>query len=247
MSLLRYLSYILILLAPVILYLCKFGLELPKNSAEWDHLGSYLGGVYSGLALLALIYQIEMVKREQYKQDFDRQLFFLLEQNNLKINALTTDCIDKIYNLILTNIIKDKQTIEKVKDKVEHSEQNEIYSQITGYFAHLILFIKFLSNNRFIEDKEKGDYFEMLKNSIPIKVLFIFAYHLKSRANNCTDIIKSVESYAMLENMKISNMIKESDKNALFNKGGLLEFAPGAFGENPEYIKSPQEYASKQN
>ena len=42
-------------------------------------------------------------------------------------------------------------------------------------------------------------------------------------------------------------MIKESDKNALFNKGGLLEFAPGAFGENPEYIKSPQEYASKQN
>lgn len=49
----------------LLLYFYQFHGKLSSNSDEWDKFGSYAGGIFSGMAFLALIAEMRANKKEK--------------------------------------------------------------------------------------------------------------------------------------------------------------------------------------
>ena len=50
-------------------YFWKFHGVLANESDKWDHFGSYIGGIFSGMAFLALIAEMKANKKEKKLQE----------------------------------------------------------------------------------------------------------------------------------------------------------------------------------
>ena len=180
------------------LYFYKFnnGFQgLSGSTSEWDHFGSYIGGIFSGMAFLALIAemrankkreeeqesryqkQINKLKNEKKeqdkrwkKEDFERTFFMMLSQFNEKLSFLNNSDINDIYNSI---VLDSFSYFETIRNKTE----NEKYSDINMLFINLYRTLKFIDESHF-EINNKKLYTGILRSYLSRKFLVILGFHL---------------------------------------------------------------------
>ena len=133
------------------LYFYQFHGKLSSDSGEWDNFGSYAGGIFSGMAFLALIAEMRANKKdkklqeERYleqieeqdkrwkKEDFERTFFMMLEQFNRKLNYLEEHkYVDSVYSIIL-----DSQNFIRTRSSLEYGNEKNNYSEINQLFINL--------------------------------------------------------------------------------------------------------------
>lgn len=84
------------------IYLITFGkYGVSNDSEQWDHFGSYVGGMFSALAFLGVLYQLQSAKQDQEKQDFERTFFMMLGHHNSKLRFLEEKSNGKMVKVLL--------------------------------------------------------------------------------------------------------------------------------------------------
>lgn len=174
--------------------------DISDNSAKWNDFGSYIGGIFSALAFLGVVYQLHTTKQEQKKQDFERTFFMLLEQHNLKLNTIEQEVIDEIYDKIISNY----GSIDSLRNKIEIQEKSKIYSEVNSYFLLLYRILKFIYENN--ELNIKNNYSGLLRSFISNKLLVMLSYHLSNRDGSYRDYIKYINSLSFLEHVNFIDL-----------------------------------------
>lgn len=94
--------FIILELFPVVLYFYQFNGKLSNIQSDWGAFGEYFAGTFgtviSLLALIGLIYSIEITKRQFKSQSEESTFFNLLNLHVNKVNNLVLDEIHKGYN-----------------------------------------------------------------------------------------------------------------------------------------------------
>lgn len=208
-------------------YFWQFHGTLSNKSDKWDHFGGYIGGIFSGMAFLALIaemrankkdkkiqekryqYQIQNLKEQKEEQDkrwkkesFERTFFMMLEQFNRKLNSLDDkENIADIYSIILRN--KD---FIITRSNLENGENRSTYSNLNQLFINLYRILKFINNFKELNDEEKRTYSSLLRSYLSREYLVILGFHLCYRQNNIQyrSFIKLIEKYNFFEHIGLS-------------------------------------------
>lgn len=192
-------------------------LGISANGSDWANFGSYVGGIFSGLAFLILIYQnyqreIEQKQQSenQRKQDFERTFFMMLEHHNNKLRFLEDknsgvekngdklSFVDYIYQVIIEKQ-GDFLSIRKMMNEGLYRE----YSELNAYFLNLFRILKFIYKNKFFN--ENNEYSSLLRSFISKKMLTILAYHLCGRDYTYNDYIVYINKFRFFEYMDIQN------------------------------------------
>lgn len=216
------------------LYFYKFnnGFQgLSGSTSEWDHFGSYIGGIFSGMAFLALIAemrankkreeeqesryqkQINKLKNEKKeqdkrwkKEDFERTFFMMLSQFNEKLSFLNNSDINDIYNSI---VLDSFSYFETIRNKTE----NEKYSDINMLFINLYRTLKFIDESHF-EINNKKLYTGILRSYLSRKFLVILGFHLLYRDSSYNKYIEYINKYNIFEHIGLKYLeIKVLKKN----------------------------------
>ena len=205
---------ILLMIAALVPYMwtfAKFGIS--SNSDQWDHFGSYIGGIFSGLAFLGVVYQLHTTRLDQEKQDFERTFFMLLEQHNQKIKELNEKgIIDKLYNKIMN---EDSYTnIDDIRSNFNFGENLKEYSELNVYFLVLYRFLKYIyENDKFNSEKSnsKNKYSSVLRSFLSRKLLILLAFHLSINLDDkqYDEYRKYITYFSFLEH--IDTLAIESD------------------------------------
>ena len=217
------------------LYFYKFnnGFQgLAGSTSEWDHFGSYIGGIFSGMAFLALIaemrankkrekkqesrYQkqindLEEEKKEQdkrwKKEDFEKTFFMMLTQFNEKLSFLNNSDINDIYNSIVPYSFSNFNTIR-------NNAENEKYSDINMLFINLYRILKFIDESHF-ETNAKKLYTGILRSYLSRKFLVVLGFHLLYRDSSYNNYIEYINKYNIFEHIGLKYLEIKVIKNNL--------------------------------
>lgn len=201
----------IIALAPYIWTFAKFGIS--ENSDQWDHFGSYIGGIFSGLAFLGVVYQLHTTRLDQEKQDFERTFFMLLEQHNQKIQELNEKgIIDDLYNKIMNE--NSYTNIDDIRSNFNFGENLKEYSELNVYFLVLYRFLKYIyENDKFNSEKSnsKNKYSSVLRSFLSRKLLILLVFHLSINLDDkqYDEYRKYITYFSFLEH--IDTLAIESD------------------------------------
>lgn len=205
---------ILLMIAALVPYMwtfAKFGIS--SNSDQWDHFGSYIGGIFSGLAFLGVVYQLHTTRLDQEKQDFERTFFMLLEQHNQKIQELNEKgIIDDLYNKIMNE--KSSTNIDDIRSNFNFGENLKEYSELNVYFLVLYRFLKYIyENDKFNSEKSnsKNKYSSVLRSFLSRKLLILLVFHLSINLDDkqYDEYRKYITYFSFLEH--IDTLAIESD------------------------------------
>lgn len=213
--------YVVLVVGLLGLYFYKFHGELSSNSEKWDHFGSYIGGIFSAVTLLSVLHgmqlerkrfneqrvEFENERKEQEerrrKEDFERTLFMMLEQHNIKLRELekhvsnNDSLVDEIYNKII-----ELQSFSQIRDYFRNNDR--LYSEIDSYFLNLYRILKFTHKNR--EFNINNEYSGLLRSFLSRKILLILAYHLCDREEQYNDYIYYINEFNFLEHLNLSDI-----------------------------------------
>lgn len=94
--------FTILALVPLVLYFYQFNGKLSNSQSNWGAFGEYFAGTFgtviSLLALIGLIFSIEMTKRQFRRQSEESTFFNLLNLHINKVNNLVLDETHKGYN-----------------------------------------------------------------------------------------------------------------------------------------------------
>jgi hypothetical protein len=143
---------LLLLLAPIIVYIITFGISITNNHTRWSEMGSAMSGIYSPvIAMLALVVLIRQVKSQElinghqfdqsYIQEARSDIQYYLEQLNKSLNEIVNEEVDPnisvrdFLHATFLNIYIDELTPEDyLKDlrkfKQTHPKPFDIWSAI---------------------------------------------------------------------------------------------------------------------
>ena len=192
--------------------------DISDNSAKWNDFGSYIGGIFSALAFLGVVYQLHTTKQEQKKQEFERTFFMMLEQHNLKLNTIGQEVIDEIYDKIISNY----GSMDSLRNKIEIQEKSKIYSEVNSYFLLLYRILKFIYENG--ELNNKNNYSSLLRSFISNKLLVVLSYHLSNRDDSYRNYIEYINRFSFLEHVNFIDLelefihqVSRVEKEALYD------------------------------
>lgn len=214
------------------LYFYQFHGKLSSNSDEWDKFGSYVGGIFSGMAFLALIAEMRANKKEKKlqearylteiedlkkekdeqdkrwkKEDFERTFFMMLSQFNEKLSFLNNSDINNIYDSIVPNSFSCFNTIR-------NNVENEKYSDINMLFINLYRILKFIDESHF-EISNKKLYTGILRSYLSRKFLVILGFHLLYRDSSYNNYIEYINKYNIFEHIGLKYLEIKIIKNNL--------------------------------
>lgn len=219
-----YIALLLIIIA-LLPYICtfhKYGIS--SESDQWDDFGSYIGGIFSGLAFIAVIIQMQFEKKRfneqriefenekkeqeerRRKEDFERTFFMLLEQHNVKLFKLEGEgsknsIIGELYDEIIR--FDFSKGLYKLRTVFEYGDKKEIYSEINVYFLNLYRIMKFIDDSN-MDDKKY--YFGILRSYLSKKLLVILAFHLCKREQSYSRYIEFINEYKLLEHLDLISL-----------------------------------------
>lgn len=213
-------------------YFWQFHGTLSNKSDKWDHFGSYIGGIFSGMAFLALIAemrtnkkrekrqeeryqgQINNLKREKKeqdkrwaKEDFERTFFMMLSQFNEKLSFLNESDINDIYDTIAYDI-PSKFNFRRVE------AEGKKYSDINMLFINLYRILKFIDESHF-EINSKKLYTGILRSYLSRKFLVILGFHLLYRDSSYNNYIEYINKYNIFEHIGLKHLEVKVLKNNL--------------------------------
>lgn len=195
------------------LYFYQFHGKLSTDSDEWDKFGSYAGGIFSGMAFLALIAEMRANKKEKKlqeerylteiedlkkekdeqdkrlkKEDFERTFFMMLSQFNEKLSSLKELDINNVYDLI---VINNPELFYNIRNS---AEENDKYSDINMLFINLYRILKFVDEIYF-KTNEKKVYTNILRSYLSRKFLVILGFHLLYKDSSYDNYISYINKY----------------------------------------------------
>lgn len=107
--------FLVLLFLPIGLYLCKFsGNDFSDNPADWGTFGDYIGGVYSVVLTVALVYVTYILNKKN-------------EQNKEKLHA-----VKDIYTII-SSIESDNINIDDINILVKKIVANKLHLRESIY------------------------------------------------------------------------------------------------------------------
>ncbi len=148
---LKMIFILFILLFPVILYINKFHGPLSNDSSDWANFGSYIGGVYSVVLTIVLVYVTHLLNARSEKDSKRREV------------------INKIYEKIEGITADDVYDINKVNELVMKINTARIHINDV-YFDELIRFTDYLKN--VIHDPSKKN--EITVENIKRKLMYYY-------------------------------------------------------------------------
>lgn len=183
------------------IYLITFGkYGVSNDSEQWDHFGSYVGGMFSALAFLGVLYQLQSAKQDQEKQDFERTFFMMLGHHNSKLRFLEEKSNGKngksIIDLMYERLFRFT-SLEKIR--INTDIEDDIYLDINSYFLNLYRILKFINKN--VHFNVDNEYSSLLRSFLSRKVLLILAYHLCERDDSFNEYISLVNKFHFLEHI----------------------------------------------
>lgn len=225
-------------LAPYIWTFAEYGLS--TDSDKWDHFGSYIGGIFSGLAFLGVVYQLHTTKLDQEKQEFERTFFMMLEHHNNQINFLTDKKIKNNdgYNIsIIESLYQELIDYPEgskdydIRERAEIGDLRDIYVDVNSYFLNLFRILKFLYEyKRFNVDNK---YSSLLRSYVPKNLLVVLSYHLYARNKSYDEYIKYINEFSFFEHMDLFileiifiskvTLFRQEDIYRLVNSSKLIE------------------------
>lgn len=218
------------------LYFYQFHGKLSSNSDEWDKFGSYAGGIFSGMAFLALIAEMRANKKEKKlqearylteiedlkkekdeqdkrwkKEDFERTFFMMLSQFNEKLSFLDKSDINYIYDIIVCNSFSSFpfSSFYSIRNKAEGKK----YSDINMLFINLYRILKFIDESHF-ETNNKKLYTGILRSYLSRKFLVVLGFHLLYRDSSYNNYIEYINKYNIFEHIGLKYLeIKVIENN----------------------------------
>lgn len=240
----------IIALAPYIWTFSKFGLS--SDSGQWDHFGSYIGGIFSGLAFLGVAYQLHTTKLDQERQEFERTFFMMLEYHNNQINFLidkkmknndgnNISIVESLYQELIDYPEEDQDY--DIRERAEIGDLRDIYVDINSYFLNLFRILKFLYEHKYFNLDNK--YSSLLRSYVPKNLLVVLSYHLYKRNKSYDEYIKYINEFSFFEHMdlfileiifisKVTSFNQE-DIYKLINSSKLIE--PGMLNFQLSFIE----------
>ena len=113
-----------ILLCPLALYVFTFrDFEISKNPADWSDFGSYVGGVYSVLLTVFVVYlSRQLYKRDEIQSKRKKAVEEIyLQIAKIKIKKINVQHVNKIYSTALVNkLYITDETYNKVVKLADH-------------------------------------------------------------------------------------------------------------------------------
>lgn len=229
----------------LLLYFYQFHGKLSSNSDEWDKFGSYAGGIFSGMAFLALIAEMRANKKEKKlqearylteiedlkkekdeqdkrwkKEDFERTFFMMLEQFNRKLNSLEEN---QSLNYVYYKILESQNFIE-TRASLEYGKERNNYSEINQLFINLYRILKFIDNFNCLNTEDKRVYSSLLRSYLSRKLLVILGFHLCYRKGDpqYRGFICFIEKYNFFEHIGLSTLEMEFWKRYLYRLKNYL-------------------------
>lgn len=219
-----YILALILISALLGLYFYKFHGELSSESQEWDAFGSYVGGVFSALAFIMLIIQMqierkrfseqkqefEQEKKEQEdrikKENFELTFFRLLEQHNTKLFKIEgsgdgNSIVDEIYRDIVE--FDFSKGVYRLRTIFEYGNKKEKYSDVNVYFLNLYRIMRFIDNS---DVSNKKEYFGILRSFLSKKILLILAFHLSKRDPSYEKYVGFIDDYGFLEHLDLISL-----------------------------------------
>lgn len=114
----------LILLMPIALYVYIFrDFEISKNPSDWSDFGGYVGGVYSVLLTVFVVYlSRQLYKRDEIQSKRKKAVEEIyLQIAKIKIKKINIQHVNKIYSIALMNkLYITDETYNKVINLADH-------------------------------------------------------------------------------------------------------------------------------
>jgi hypothetical protein len=148
-----FLLLVVILLAPIVLYIAKFGLVISNDHQRWGEMGSAMSGIYSPilawLALIVLSKQLlsqNSINEHQFDQSYISEaradIQYYLEQLQRKMDTRMIDGsnlrdhIDSLFSSLKTE--KESAKSQKIKAKNIHQTDPTLFSLWSAIYPILI-------------------------------------------------------------------------------------------------------------
>lgn len=223
------------------LYFYQFHGKLSTDSSEWDKFGSYVGGIFSGMAFLALIAEmraskkekklqeerylteIEDLKREKdeqdkrwKKEDFERTFFMMLSQFNEKLSFLDKSDINYIYDIIVCDDFHFFSSSSSFSSfsSIRNKAEDKKYSDINMLFINLYRILKFIDESHF-ETNNKKLYTGILRSYLSREFLVVLGFHLLYRDSSYNNYIEYINKYNIFEHIGLKYLEIKVIKNNL--------------------------------
>lgn len=228
------------------LYFYKFnnGFQgLAGSTSEWDHFGSYIGGIFSGMAFLALIAEMRANKKREKKQEsrYQKQINDLekekeeqdkrwekekeeqdkrwkkedFERTFFMMLSQFNEKLSFLNNSDINNIYDSIVPISfSYFNTIRNNVENEKYSDINMLFINLYRILKFIDESHF-EINNKKLYTGILRSYLSRKFLVILGFHLLYRDSSYNNYIEYINKYSIFEHIGLKYLEIKVIKNNL--------------------------------
>ena len=208
-------------------YFWKFHGVLANESDKWDHFGSYIGGIFSGMAFLALIAEMKANKKEKKLQE-ERYL------TEMRANKKEKKLQEARYLTEIEDLKKEKDEQDK-RWKKEDFERT--FFMMLSQFNEKLSFLNNSDINNIYDSivTDSFSYFNTIRNNVEnekysdINMLFINLYR----------ILKFIdESHFEINNKKLYTGILRSylSRKFLVVLGFHLLYRDSSYNNYIEYI-----------
>lgn len=236
------------------LYFYKFnnGFQgLAGSTSEWDHFGSYIGGIFSGMAFLALIAEMRANKKREKKQEsrYQKQINDLekekeeqdkrwekekeeqdkrwkkedFERTFFMMLSQFNEKLSFLKNSDINNIYGSIVPISfSYFNTIRNNVEDEKYSDINMLFINLYRILKFIDESHF-EINNKKLYTGILRSYLSRKFLVILGFHLLYRDSSYNNYIEYINKYSIFEHIGLKYLEIKVIKNNLKLTNPLYE------------------------
>lgn len=236
------------------LYFYKFnnGFQgLAGSTSEWDHFGSYIGGIFSGMAFLALIAEMRANKKREKKQEsrYQKQINDLekekeeqdkrwekekeeqdkrwkkedFERTFFMMLSQFNEKLSFLKNSDINNIYGSiVPTSFSYFNTIRNNVEDEKYSDINMLFINLYRILKFIDESHF-EINNKKLYTGILRSYLSRKFLVILGFHLLYRDSSYNNYIEYINKYSIFEHIGLKYLEIKVIKNNLKLTNPLYE------------------------
>lgn len=233
-------------------YFWKFHGVLANESDKWDHFGSYIGGIFSGMAFLALIAEMRANKKEKklqearylteiedLKKEKDEQDKRWKKEKEEQDKRWKKEDFERTFFMMLSQFNEklsflDKSDINYIYDiivcddihsfsSIRNKAEGKKYTDINMLFINLYRMLKFIDESHF-ETNNKKLYTGILRSYLSRKFLVILGFHLLYRDSSYNNYIEYINKYNIFEHIGLKYLEIKVIKNNLNLKDFLYKY-----------------------
>lgn len=246
---------ILLALASIVCYFCRFSINMFDSQEAFAELGDYVGGVIGTIvSFLSLVYIYKTYKKQvdfssneialSYKQQFEASFFALIQHYYALRQTLTSaddnrkSYFDRVSEDIRERMMEREYDLDSIiyenrfkEEDIVSSIYDEIYdkygNQLGHYFRALYHIISY------VDDSDIGNkkmYIDIIQSQLSNSELYILFYNGISRYGK-KRMYPLLEEYGILENVIYSDF-------EYFYRHQTLFYPKTTFKNNPEMQKN---------